>query len=138
MSAVGFIFSPGIYHHWKVAHDPRFVPFDAVQYIPAFFKFEIKDPIPTTFLKEYFLDAICPSLYKVSLMLGGRLADVRHFQLAMMYAAYIFFIAILGRLGWLLGGAVLSFAVIVLTMTAWIFLSDWVSSAARHGCMAIL
>jgi len=122
VSAVGFIFSPGIYHHWKVAHDPHFVPFDAVQYIPAFFKYEVADPIPTTYLKEYFLNAICPPLYKASLILGGQVADVRYFQLAMIYAAYIFFIAILGRLGWLLGGAMLSFAVLAFTITAWIFI----------------
>ena len=39
-----------------------------------------------------------------------------------MYLAYAFFIGILGRLGWLLGGATLSFAVMALTITAWIFM----------------
>ena len=47
---------------------------------------------------------------------------MRHFQLGMMYLAYAFFIGILGRLGWLLGGATLSFAVMALTITAWIFM----------------
>ena len=122
VSALGFLFSPGIEHHWKIARDRYFVPFDAVQYVPAFYKFEATNPVPTTYIKEYFLNAICPPLYKASLMLGGQLADVRHFQLAMMYAAYIFFFAVLGRLGWLLGGAALSFAVMAFTITAWIFI----------------
>lgn len=122
IAALGWLYSPGIQHHWKVAHDPHFVPFDAVQYVPAFFKFESRDPIPTTYLKEYFLNAICPPLYKAALILGGQFADVRYFQLAMMYAAYVFFIAVLGRLGWLLGGAMLSFAVMAITITAWIYI----------------
>lgn len=122
VSSLGFLFSPGIQHHWQLTHDPYFVPFDAVQYIPAFFKFDPSDPIPTTYLKEYFLNAICPPLYKASLVLGAQFADVRYFQLAMMYVAYAFFVAILGRLGWLLGGAALSFAVMAFTITAWIFI----------------
>ena len=61
-------------------------------------------------------------MYKATLILGAQIADVRHFQLAMMYAAYIFFIAVLGRLGWLLGGAMLSFAVMAFTITAWIYI----------------
>jgi hypothetical protein len=121
MMALGFLFSPGIQHHWTVAHDPYFVPFDAVQYIPAFFKFETTDPIPTTYLKEYFLNAICPPLYKASIIIGGQFTDVRQFQLVLMYAAYIFFIAVLGRIGWVLGSATLSFAVLAFTITAWIF-----------------
>jgi len=115
------LFWPGIQHHWEVARDPYFVPFDAKQYIPAFFKFDPNDPIPTTYLKEYFLNAVCPPLYKASLILGARFADVRHFQLAMMYLTYGFFVGVMGRLGWLLGGAVLSFAVMAFTITAWIF-----------------
>ena len=122
VSALGVLFSPGIQHHWQLAHDPYFVPFDAVQYIPAFFKFDADDPIPTTYLKEYFLNVLCPSLYKASLVLGAQFADVRYFQLAMMYVAYAFFVSVLGRLGWVLGGAVLSFAVMAFTITAWIFI----------------
>ena len=40
----------------------------------------------------------------------------------MVYLAYAVFIAILGRLGWLLGGAALSFAVMAFTITAWIYI----------------
>ncbi|MGZ8522017.1 MAG: hypothetical protein ACXWX7_17920, partial [Candidatus Binatia bacterium] len=78
------LFGPGIQHHWKIARDPHFVPFDAVQYIPAFFKFDANDPVPTTYIKEYFLNAICPPLYKASLALGARFADVRDVQLVLM------------------------------------------------------
>ncbi|MGZ8477035.1 MAG: hypothetical protein ACXW6K_03115 [Candidatus Binatia bacterium] len=116
------LFGPGIQHHWKIARDPHFVPFDAVQYIPAFFKFDANDPVPTTYIKEYFLNAICPPLYKASLALGARFADVRDVQLVLMYAAYGLFIAVMGRIGWLLGGAALSFAVMALTISAWIFI----------------
>jgi len=86
--SLGFLFGPGIQHHWKIARDPYFVPFDAVQYLPAFFKFDANDPVPTTYIKEYFLNAICPPLYKASLALGARFADVRAVQLVLMYAAY--------------------------------------------------
>ena len=48
--------------------------------------------------------------------------DVRGFQLGMMYLVYAAFLGILGRLGWLLGGATLSFAVMAFTFTAWIFM----------------
>jgi hypothetical protein len=120
--SLGFLFSPGIQHHWQVARDRYFVPFDAVQYIPAFFRFDANDPVPTTYVKEYFLNAICPPLYKASLMIGARLADVRDVQLVLMYAAYGLFVAVMGRIGWLLGGAALSFAVMALTLSAWIFL----------------
>jgi hypothetical protein len=120
--SLGFLFSPGIQHHWQVARDRYFVPFDAVQYIPAFFRFDANDPVPTTYIKEYFLNAICPPLYKASLMIGARLADVRDVQLVLMYAAYGLFVAVMGRIGWLLGGAALSFAVMALTLSAWIFL----------------
>jgi len=119
---LGVLFSPGILHHWKIARDPYFVPFDAVQYIPAFFKFDANDPVPTTYIKEYFLNAICPPLYKASLALGARFADVRDVQLVLMYAAYGLFVAVMGRIGWLLGGAALSFAVMALTISAWIFI----------------
>lgn len=122
ISALGLLFGPGIQHHWQVARDPHFVPFDAVQYVPAFFKFSASDPIPTTFLKEYFLNAICPPLYKASLMVGAQFADVRSFQLVMMYAAYLIFVAVMGRVGWLLGGALLSFAVMAFTISAWIYI----------------
>ena len=105
-----------------MAKDPYFVPYDAAQYIPAFFKFEVKDPIPTTYAKEYYLNAVCPVLYKWSLRFGAQFGDVRRFQLGMMYLAYAVFIAVLGRLGWLLGGAALSFAVVALTISAWIFI----------------
>jgi len=120
--ALGFLFAPGIRHHWKIARDPHFVPFDAVQYIPAFFKFDANDPVPTTYIKEYFLNAICPPLYKASLALGARFADVRDLQLVLMYVAYGLFVAVMGRIGWLLGGAAVSFAVMALTISAWIFI----------------
>ena len=120
--ALGFLFSPGIQHHWQVARDRYFVPFDAVQYIPAFFKFDANDPVPTTYIKEYFLNAVCPPLYKASLVLGAQFADVRDVQLVLMYAAYGLFVAVMGRIGWLLGGAALSFAVMALTISAWIFI----------------
>ena len=120
--ALGLLFSPGIQHHWQVARDPYFVPFDAVQYIPAFFKFDANDPVPTTYIKEYFLNAVCPPLYKASLVLGAQFADVRDVQLVLMYAAYGLFVAVMGRIGWLLGGAALSFAVMALTISAWIFI----------------
>ena len=120
--ALGFLFGPGIQHHWRIARDPYFVPFDAVQYIPAFFKFDAHDPVPTTYIKEYFLNAICPPLYKASLALGARFADVRDVQLVLMYAAYGLFIVVMGRIGWLLGGAAVSFAVMALTISAWIFI----------------
>ena len=116
------IFWPGIHHHREMAKDPYFVPYDAAQYIPAFFKFEVKDPIPTTYAKEYYLNAVCPVLYKWSLRFGAQFGDVRRFQLGMMYLAYAVFIAVLGRLGWLLGGAALSFAVVAMTISAWIFI----------------
>lgn len=120
--SLGLLFSPGIQHHWQVTRDPHFVPFDAVQYVPAFFRFSASDPIPTTYLKEYFLNAICPPLYKATLMIGAQFTDVRRFQLGMMYAIYLVFIALIGRVGWLLGGALLSFAVMAFTISAWIYI----------------
>jgi hypothetical protein len=115
------VFSPGIQHHWRVAHDPYFVPFDAVQYIPAYFKYDPKQPIPTTYIKEYYLNVTCPILYRWVTTLGAQLADVRHFQLALTYLLYCLFIIILGRIGWILGGAMLSFAVMAFSIEAWIF-----------------
>jgi hypothetical protein len=121
--SLGFLFAPGVQHHWEVAHKPFFVPFDAVQYIPPFFKFDRNESIPTNYIKEYYLDIACPPLYKMLFSIGARLGDVRRFQLGMMYLAYAGFICILGRLGWLLGGTALSFAVVAFTLTAWIFFS---------------
>ena len=140
--SLGFLFGPGIQHHWQIARDPYYVPFDAVLYIPAFFKFDPNEPIPTTLLKEYHLDTVSPPLYKASLVLGSRFADVRQFQLVMMYLAYALFVAILGRLGWLLGGATLSFAVMALTVTAWIYIGlGFIGGAARmyaYPAMAVI
>ena len=76
----------------------------------------------TNYVKDYYLNALSPLLYKGSIWLGGQFADVRHFKLAMLYLAYAVFIAILGRLGWLLGGAALKFAVMAFTITAWIYI----------------
>jgi len=118
---LGVLYWPGIQYHWKMANDPYFVPFDAAHIIPPFFKFDPKDPIPTTFVKEYFLNALSPILYKWLIRIGAELADVRDFQLTMVYLTYAVFVGIVGRLGWLLGGATLSFAVMALTITAWIF-----------------
>ena len=73
--------------------------------IPPFFKFDRGDPVATNYVKDYYLNALSPLLYKGSIWLGGQFADVRHFKLAMLYLAYAVFIAILGRLGWLLGGS---------------------------------
>lgn len=130
--ALGFLYWPGIKHHWQVTHDRYFVPFDAAQYIPAFFKFDRNDPIPTTYAKEYYLNAVCPLLYKGLGIVGAQVGDVRHFQIAMMYVAYALFIAVLGRTAWLLGGAVLSFAVVALTVTAWIFIGyGFIGAAPR-------
>jgi hypothetical protein len=120
--ALGVLYWPGIHYHWEMANNPYFVPFDAAHVIPPFFKFDPNDPIPTNFVKEYYLNALSPILYKWLIQIGAELGDVRHFQLGMMYLAYAFFIGILGRLGWLLGGATLSFAVMALTITAWIFM----------------
>ena len=119
---LGVLFWPGIQHHWGMAKNPYFAPFDAVQYIPAFFKYDSRDPIPTTYAKEYFLNAVCPLLYKGLTIAGAQLTDVRHFQLEMMYLAYLIFIGLMGRLAWILGGAALTFAVVALTSTAWIFI----------------
>jgi hypothetical protein len=118
--AQGDLYWPGIRHHWETAKDPYFIPFDAVQYIPPFFKFDPEDPIPTTYVKEYYLNAVCPPLYKWLTIVGAQLGDVRHFQFGMMYFVYAVFLGVLGRLGWVLGGAALSFAVVAITMTAWI------------------
>ena len=119
---LGILYWPGIQHHWQIAHDPYFVPFDASQYIPAFFKFDPSDPIPTTYIKEYFLNVICPPLYTWLTLFGIQWMDVRHFQLVMMYVQYAVFIVVMGRLGWILGGASLSFSVAAITITAWIFI----------------
>ena len=120
--ALVVLYWPGIQHHWRTAHDPYFVPFDASQYIPAFFKFDAGDPIPTTYIKEYFLNVICPPLYTWLTLASARWMDVRHFTLLMMYVQYALFIVVMGRLGWILGGASLSFAVTAMTITAWIFI----------------
>lgn len=120
--ALGALYWPGIKHHWETSKNPYFVPYDVAQYIPAFFKFDPKDPIPTTYAKEYYLNAVCPLLYKWSIIIGARFTDVRHFQTAMVYLAYAVFVGVLGRIGWMLGGAVLSFAVMAFTVTAWIFI----------------
>lgn len=142
VSTLLVLFSPGIRHHWNIAHDPYFVPFDAVLYIPPFFKFDAKDPIPTTYLKEFRLDAMSPPLYKASLAFGARFMDVRQLHLVLMYLAYGFFVAILGRLGWLLGGATLSFAVMAFTITAWIFIGlGFIGGAPRmyaYPLMAVI
>lgn len=119
--ALAVLFWPGIRHHWEMAHNPNFVPFDAAHVIPPFFNFEGNDAPPTNYVKEYYLNALSPPLYKGSVWLGAKFFDVRRFQLVMLYLSYAAFIAILGRLGWLLGGAALSFAVMALTLTAWIF-----------------
>ena len=116
------LFWPGIQYHWEKAKDPYFAPYDAAQYIPAFFKFDAKEPIPTTYAKEYYLNAVCPVLYKWSLRFGAQFSDVRHFQLGMMYLSYLVFLGFLGRMAWMLGGAALSFAVVALTISAWIFI----------------
>ena len=62
--SLGILYWPGIRKHWEMTKDPYFVPFDAVQYIPPFFKFDRNHPIPTTYVKEYYLSAVCPLLYK--------------------------------------------------------------------------
>jgi hypothetical protein len=116
------LFWPGIQHHWELSKDRYFLPFDAAAFIPPFFKFEAKDPIPTTYTKEYHLNAMSPLLYKWSLIISAQFGDVRHFQLGMMYLGYAVFIGVLGRLGWLLGGAALSFAVLALALTSYVFL----------------
>jgi hypothetical protein len=116
------LYWPGIQYHWETTKDPYFVPYDAAQYIPPFFKFDRNDPIPTTYAKEYYLNAVCPPLYKWLTSMGAQLGDVRQFQLGMMYLVYAIFLGVLGRLGWVLGGAALSFAVLSLTITAWIFI----------------
>ncbi len=136
------LFSPGMRHHWNLAHDPYFVPFDAVLYIPPFFKFDAMEPVPTTYLKEFRLDAMSPPLYKASLALGAQFTDVRQFHLVLMYLAYGFFVAILGRLGWVLGGAPLSFTVMAFTITAWIFIGmGFIGGAPRmyaYPLMAVI
>jgi hypothetical protein len=120
--SLGILYWPGIQQHWYTTRDPYFVPFDAVQYSPPFFKFDPKDPIPTSYIKEYYLNAVCPLLYKWVTILGAQFSDVRYFQLALMYVAYAVFICVMGRIGWVLGGAVLSFAILALSVTAWIFI----------------
>jgi hypothetical protein len=120
--SLGVLYWPGIQYHWQASKDPYFVPYDAVQYIPAFFKYDAKDPIPTTYAKEYYLNVLSPPLYKALTRIGAQLVDVRQFQLATMYVAYAAFLLILGRLAWTLGGATLSFAVLALTITSWIFI----------------
>ncbi len=119
--SLGVLYWPGIEHHWEMTKNPYFAPYDAVQYIPAFFKFEA-NPVPTTYAKEYYLSTVSPLLYKQTLIFGAQFGGVRRFQLGMIYLAYAVFIGVMGRLGWLLGGAALSFAVIALTVTAWIFI----------------
>lgn len=116
------LFWPGVEHHWKTSHDPYFVPADAGQYIPAFFKYDPVDPVPTTYAKEYYLHAVCPVLYRWVTRMGAQFGDVRDFQIGLMYVAYAVFVGVMGRLGWVLGGAPLSFAVAALTLTAWIFI----------------
>jgi hypothetical protein len=120
--SLAVLYWSGIKYHWRSAHNPYFVPYDAAQYMPAFFKFDPNDPIPTTYIKEYYLNAVCPLLYKWMTRIGAQFVDVRHFQLGMMYLAYAVFIGVLGRLGWVLGGAALGFAVLALTIAAWIFI----------------
>jgi len=137
--ALGVLYWPGIRHHWEITTDPYFVPYDAAQYIPSFFKFDSKDPVPTTYAKEYYQNAVCPLLYKWSTRMGARLGDVRHFQLGMMYLAYGFFIVVMGRLGWALGGAALSFAMVALTLTAWIFIGlGFIGGAPRMYAYPLL
>src|SRR6266550_8867848 len=90
--SLGILYWPGIVRHWDISRDPYFAPFDAAQYIPAFFKFDPTDPIPTTYIKEYYLNAVCPLLYKWSTQIGAQFVDLRHFQIGMMYIAYAVFI----------------------------------------------
>jgi hypothetical protein len=120
--ALVLLYWPGIHGHWQLMQNRFFVPYDAAQYIPAFFKFDPRDPIPTTYAKEYYLNAVCPLLYKWLFRLGAQFGDVRQFQFVMVYLAYAIFVGVMGRLGWILGGAVLGFAVVALTISAWIFI----------------
>jgi hypothetical protein len=55
--SLSVLYWPGIVRHWEMSNDPYFVPFDAVQYVPPFFKFDRNHPIPTTHVKEYYLNA---------------------------------------------------------------------------------
>jgi len=136
---LGILYWPGIQHHWQIAQDPYFVPFDASQYIPSFFKFDPVDPVPTTYIKEYYLNAVCPLLYRWLTVLGGQWVDVRHFQLAVTYITYAAFIAVMGRIGWILGGAALSFAVMAMTITAWIFIGlGFIGGAPRMYAFPLL
>jgi len=121
VATLGVLFSPGIQFHWETARNPYFVPFDAVQYIPSFFKYDAQEPIPTTYIKEYYLNVTCPILYRWLTRVGAQFTEVRHFQLVVVYLLYGLFIAILGRIGWELGGAALSFAVMAFSVEAWIF-----------------
>src|SRR5258706_2333856 len=122
VGSLGVLYWPGIQHYWELTTNPYFVPYDAAQYIPAFFKFDPIDPIPTTYAKEYYLNAICPLLYKRIIIIGAQFTDVRHFQLGMMFLAYAIFVGTLARLAWELGGAALSFAVVAMALTSWIFI----------------
>jgi hypothetical protein len=118
--------------HWEMTKNPNFVPFDAAQYIPPFFKFDPNDPIPTTYIKEYYLDAVCPLLYKWLFTVGAQCCDLRYFQVGMMYLAYAIFVGVIGHLGWVLGGAPLCFAVLAFTFTARIFIGmGFIGGAAR-------
>jgi hypothetical protein len=129
---LGVLFWPGIQHHWEMTMDPYFVPFDAAMYTPAFFKFDPNDPVPTTYIKEYHLNAMCPLLYVWLLKMGSQFFDVRYFQFGVMYFAYAVFVCVLGRLGWVLGGAALCFAVVAFTLTARIFIGmGFIGGAAR-------
>ncbi len=112
----------GIREYRSAARDPCFVPFDAVQYVPPFFKFDSRDPVPTTYVKEYYLNAVCPCLYKWLTAAGSRIVDVRKFQVGMTYAAYVVFVAVMGRVAWMLGGAALCLAVLAFVASTWIFM----------------
>ena len=141
--SLGFLFGPGIQHHWQIAHDPYFVPFDAVLIHTRLFQVRPQRANTDDLVEGISFGHRCPRrLYKASLVLGSQFADVRHVQLVMMYVAYALFVAILGRLGWLLGGATLSFAVMALTVTAWIYIGlGFIGGAARmyaYPAMAVI
>lgn len=55
-----------------------------------------------------------PSLYECLTIVEAQHGNVRHFQLGMMYFLYAVFLGVLGRLGCVLGGAALSFAVVAI------------------------
>ena len=123
-SVIGLLFYPAFVFHYDTANNTYVFGDDARQYLPPFDLYDRKGVVPSTYIKDYYNDAIMFPGYKLLYKFAAKYWDTHEASRYIPYALYLFTIGILTYIAGRIGGITTAICVLVLLLSSR-FIYQW-------------